>query len=143
MDLQRETRRLALSTLKANAALTAIVPASSIYSQHVKDAPAWPFIKFGPTQELPLRASCLNGADISFSVHCFAKPRLAGAQVVETAEDYASRIGAAICGALDSRQYPFTGGTVRFRLSDRRLMVDGGEASAFHYYAVVNARIMA
>jgi hypothetical protein len=136
--LQREARRAALSTLKANAALTAIVPAARIYSQQVPATPAWPFIKLGPPQSLPVRASCTSGADVSFSVHAFAKGLPS-----ETAEDYAGRIGAAIETAMDSSRAVFTGGTIRFRLSEMQLLVDGGEADAFHYFAVVNARVIA
>lgn len=141
--LQREARRAALSILKANTGLTDIIPAARLYSQRVPAAPAWPFVKMGPTQSLPVRAACTRGADVSFAVHAFAKPRMNGASEVETAEDYASRIGGAIEIALDNSRATFTGGNIRFRLSEMQLLVDGGEADAFHYFAVVTARVIA
>jgi hypothetical protein len=80
---------------------------------------------------------------VSFSIHAFAKPRLNGGVEVETAEDYASRIGAAIEGALDNNRADFPGGTIRFRLNEMQLLQDAGEADSFHYFAVVSARVMA
>lgn len=142
-SLQREARRAALSILKANAGLTAIVPAARIYSQRVPAVPVWPFIKQGPTQSLPVRASCTRGAVVAFTIHAFAKPRLSGTSEVETAEDYASRIGGAIETALDGTRTTFTGGTIRFRLTEMQLLQDAGEADSYHYFAVVSARVMA
>lgn len=141
--LQREARRAALSILKADAGLIAIVPAARIYSQRVPSLPTWPFIKQGPTQSLPIKASCTRGATVSFSVHAFAKPRLSNGSEVETAEDYASRIGAGIESALDNARATFTGGTIRFTISEMQLLQDAGEADSYHYFAVVSARVIA
>lgn len=138
MDLLREARRAALSTLKANAALTAIVPASRLYSQRVPTLPDWPFVKFGPSQGLPIRAACTRGGNVSFSVHAFAK-----ALPDETAEDYAGRIGAHVRAALNESRSTFPGGTIRFRVTEEQLLQDGAEVDAFHYFAVVTARIIA
>ena len=138
IDLQREVRRAALSILKGDSELTAIVPVSRIYSQSVPALLTWPFIKFGPPQGLPIRAACTNGEVVSFSVHAFAK-RIA----TETAEDYASRIGAHIKASLDKNSLIFVGGTIRFRVSEIQLLVDGAEADSFHYYCVVSARVIA
>ena len=138
MDMPREARRAALSTLKANADLIAIVPAARIYSQRVPTAPVWPFIKFGPVQGLPIKAACTRGSVISFSVHAFAK-----ALANETAEDYAGRIGAHVKAALDGSRATFTGGTVRYTVAEEQLLLDGAEADAFHYFAVVSARVIA
>lgn len=137
-SLQREARRAALSILKSNAALTAIVPSARIYSQRVPAVPTWPFIKQGPTQSLPVRASCTRGAVVSFSIHAFAR-----SEGGETAEDYASRIGGAIEAALDNNRAAFSGGTIRFRLNEMQLLQDAGEADSFHYFAVVSARVIA
>ena len=142
-SLQREARRAALSILKTNGTLTGIVPAAQIHSQRVPAVPVWPFIKQGPTQSLPLRASSTRGAVVAFTVHAFAKPRMSGPTELETAEDYASRIGGAIETALDGTRATFSGGTIRFRLAEMQLLQDAGEADSYHYFAVVNARIMA
>ncbi|MDZ7906372.1 MAG: hypothetical protein U5N55_11780 [Cypionkella sp.] len=65
------------------------------------------------------------------------------AAMVETAEDYASRIGAAIEQALDINRATFADGSIRFLLNESKLFIDGAEADAFHYYAVANARVIA
>ena len=138
MDLPREARRAALSTLKADTDLIAIVPAARIYSQRVPTAPVWPFIKFGPQQGLPVKAACTRVSVISFSVHAFAK-----ALANETAEDYAGRIGAHVKAALEGSRATFTGGTVRYTVAEEQLLLDAGEADSFHYFAVVSARVIA
>lgn len=89
-------------------------------------------------QSLPIRAACTNGATVSFSIHAFAKSLPA-----ETAEDYASRIGAAIEVALDSAARDIAGGRIRFRINEMQLLQDGAEVDAFHYFAVVTARVIA
>lgn len=137
-DLLREARRAALSTLKGNTALTDIVPASRLYSQRVPSLPDWPFVKFGPSQGLPIRAACTRGGTVSFSVHAFAKTL-----PTETAEDYAGRIGAHVKAALNESRSIFAGGTIRFRINEEQLLQDAGEADSYHYFAVVSARVIA
>lgn len=141
--LQRLVRRATLSALKANAPLTAIVPATRIYGQSVPDAATWPFVRLGGPQTLPLRGTCLSGAGVvTFDVHAFAKPRLDGAgNIAETAEDYAGRIGAAIEAALDRQRLPLEAhGFAALRLTEMRLLQDADEADAYHYFAQISAR---
>lgn len=141
--IQRTVRRAVLARLKADAGLTALVPAASIYPQAVPDEPAWPFVKLGPTGTLRLRAACVNGGTVRVDVHAFARARESGGAVVETAEDHASRIGAAIEAALaDNRITLETGAIARVRLSDYQLMQDE-EPDAFHWFAQLNARVLA
>lgn len=141
--LQRLVRRAALARLKADTGLTALVPAASIYSQAVPNEPTWPFIKLGRIGTLRLRASCVNGGLVSCDVHAFARAREASGRVVETAEDHASSIGAAIEGALaDNRMTLDTGEILQIELSDLNLMPDA-EPDAFHWFAQLNARVLA
>lgn len=147
-DFQRLVRRDVLAKLKGNSALIAIVPAASIYGQAPAAEPVWPFIKLGPIQELPRRASCLNGADVNFGIHAFSRGRWTAPvpprQLLEIAEDHASRIGTAIKATLDRGASDLPGvGRVRYLLADRNLMVDAGEPDAFHWYATVQARVIA
>jgi len=141
--LQRLVRRAVLARLKASAPLTALVPAGSIYPQAVPSEPAWPFIKLGPTGTLRLRATGVNGGLVSVDVHAFARARVSGGQVVETAEDHASRIGAVIEAALADNRITLEGGaTANIELGDIRLMQDA-EPDAFHWFAQLNARVLA
>jgi hypothetical protein len=146
--LQRLVRRAALARLKADAGVTGLVPAASIYPQAVPasagaDGPAWPFIKLGPTGTLRLRAACVRGGQVTVDVHAFARARMSGGVEAETAEDHASRIGAAIEVLLDGVNIPLEAGAkAKLELSDIRLMQDG-EPDAFHWFAQINARVLA
>ncbi|MXP42986.1 DUF3168 domain-containing protein [Allopontixanthobacter sediminis] len=141
--MQRNLRRALLAKLKADADLIALVPAASVYPQAVPGEKAWPFIKLGPPVTIPFRASCVRGSQISVDVHAFARARIVSGQEVETAEDHASRIGAAIEAAIDcSRLTLADGALARIKLTDIRLLQDE-EPDAFHYFAQVNARVLA
>lgn len=136
--LQRQVRRAVLSRAKSDGALIAIVPAARIFSQAVPIEPGWPFIKLGPSQTFPRKAACINGGDVTMDVHAFAR-----GSASETAEDHASRIGAAIETALANNWLDLEGGgRARIRLSDIRLLQDD-EPDAFHWLAQVNARVLA
>lgn len=141
--LQRLVRRAVLTRLKADTALTALVPTGSIYPQAVPSEPTWPFVKLGPLGTLRLRAACVRGGTVTVDVHAFARSRASGGQVVETAEDHASRIGAEIERLLDGVNIGLEGGAkAKLDLSDIRLLQDG-EPDAFHWFAQLNARVLA
>lgn len=145
--LQRVARRAILARLKAHAGLTALVPPSSIFGQTVPADRAWPFIKLGPPQTLPITAACLNGGAVAIPADGFAKNLMSGQRIIETAEDHAGRIGGEFEAALHLKGETVTvdGAPVRLRyaLTDIRLFVDGGEPGAFHYSALINARVIA
>ena len=145
--LQRIARRAILARLKASNALRPLVPAGAIYGQTVPAGPSWPFIKLGVPQTIPLTATCLNGAIITIPVDAFARQREQGGLIVETAEDHASRIGAAIERALHLRGEDVTadGQPVRlsYAMTDMRLFPDGDEADAFHYSGLIRAKVHA
>lgn len=145
--LIRVTRRAILTRLKAHAGLTALVPAADIHPQATLSGPTWPFVKTGAPTWLPLKASCLDGAIVTIPVHAFARERKSGSQVVETAEDHASRIGEQIERALDEKADEVTIGTeavrLRYRITDQQLLVDAADSAAFHWFAGVQARVVA
>jgi hypothetical protein len=70
-----EAARLAImAALKADAALTAIVPAARIYPARTPANLVWPFIKLGAPSDLPLRLSGPYGSQtIIGTVHVFTK----------------------------------------------------------------------
>ncbi|UAB76960.1 DUF3168 domain-containing protein [Erythrobacter sp. SCSIO 43205] len=143
VGIERLVRRAALAKLKNDAGVTDLVSAASIYPQAVPNEPTWPFIKLGPTGTLRLRAAKVNGGTVSLDVHAFARDRQVDGQTVETAEDHASRIGAAIETALADNHLTLDGGEdARIELSDIRLMQDQ-EPDAFHWFAQLNARVLA
>lgn len=147
MGIQRHVRRAVLARLKGGAVLTDLIPAARIYGQTVPATPAWPFVKTGVPQSLPIRATCLVGAVVTMPIDAFAGPRKQGAVTLETAEDHAGRIGEAIETLLhlqgetiDVNGQP---ARLRYTLSDMRLFLDGAEVDAFHYSALLRARVVA
>jgi hypothetical protein len=139
IDSTREVRRAILALLKNDATVLAILPKARIYSQAGATNPTWPFITYGSPSIVPLRASCLDGGELVVAFHGFAKQRKTGNTVAETAEDHASRLGAAIARALDGKVPTIAGGVAKIRWTGSQLLVDGGEADAFH--TVQNFRI--
>ncbi len=138
--LQRPVRRAVLARLKANAGLTALVPAVSINPAGV---PVWPFVKLMNPVTQRLRAAGVNGGLVTFDIHAFARARLSGGAEVETAEDHAGRIGGAIEAALADARFTFdTDKIVHIEISDMRLLEDE-EPDAYHWFAQVNCRVLA
>lgn len=138
--LQRLVRRAILPVLKTDSALTALVPSDSI---NPSGTPTWPFIILRSPVTQRLKAACVNGGQGSWDIHAFAGPRKSGTTVLETAEDHAGRIGAAIETALADQWLDLPDGAkVRIRLSDIRLLQDGDE-NAYHWFAQINWRALA
>ena len=142
MDALLPIRRAMLSTAKANAALTALVPAARIFSQAAPQRnPTWPFVIYGSPTGIPIRAACVDGLEVTVAMHSFAKARDVSGAVVETAEDHASRIGAAVVGALHGKRPTLpNGGYLRILFTSSQLLIDGGEVGAFHHVANFRVR---
>jgi hypothetical protein len=142
MDALLPARRAILATMKANVALITLVPAARIYPQASPvPTPTWPFIIYGSPSGLPIRAACVNGTEVTVAIHSFAKARMQGTVVVETAEDHASRIGAAVVASLDGRRPNLpNGGYLSILSTGSQLLIDGGEADAFHHVANFRCR---
>ncbi len=126
-------RRGILIIAKADAALIAIVPKKDIYPQTVAADHGWPFIRSGSPSVLPVRAACVDGGEWTVAMHGFAKDRksVSGA-VLETAEDYAGRIGSALASALDRKTITLANGRASIRWTGGQLLMDPDEPGAFH-----------
>jgi hypothetical protein len=138
IDSTLPVRRGIITVLGADAAVTAIVPAARIFPMTAK-SPGWPFIIYGSSSTVPIRATCIDGCEITVALHGFAKPRYAGDVMIETAEDHAARLSAAIAAAVDGQRLTIPGGNAGVRHTGSQLLVDGAEADAFH--CVVNLRV--
>jgi hypothetical protein len=125
-------RRGTLTIAKADAGLTAIIPAARIYPQTTPGKPKFPFVRSGAPSSVPLRASCVDGGEWTFAMHGFAKDRLVASQVVETAEDYAGRIGSALAAALDGKVITLPNGRARILWTGSQLLTDPEEPGCFH-----------
>jgi hypothetical protein len=139
IDSTIAVRRAILPLLKNDARTKTIVPASRWYAM-TASSPDWPFGLYGASSPLPLRGACLDGAELITSVHGFAKARYNGAgAMIETAEDHCGRLSAAIAAVLDGRRVELPRGHATIRWTGSQLLVDSGEADAFH--CVVNLRV--
>lgn len=140
VSLQRTVRRALVARLKADSGVIGLVPASSI---HARVKVPWPLIKLSSPVTQRLRASCVNGAFVTWDIHAFAGPKKSGDQVVMYAEDHASEIGGAIEVCLADNRIDLEGGPrAKIQLSDIRLLEDGDQDS-YHWFAQVNARVLA
>ena len=146
IGLQRHLRRTVLARMKG-AAVSNLVPATSLYSQTLPAKVPWPFVKLGRPQVRLLTATCLNGAQIGLPIDAFARERVEGGAVVETAEDYASRIGEWIetLFHLRGQDLVIAGQPLRisYRLGDIGLVPDQQDAEAFHWSGLITARLLA
>ena len=132
-------RHAVLIRLAADERVGAPVPKGSIYSQRPPKEPVWPFTRYEPVIGMPVRATC-DGHRITIRLHGFAKPRLEGESIVETAEDVGCPLGASIVAALDGRRLALLGGHAAIRWVDGRLIGDSDEADAFHTIQTFRAR---
>jgi Protein of unknown function (DUF3168) len=138
IDSILQARRAIMGQMAADTDLTGLVPEAQHYPM-TASKPTWPFILYGSPSTVPIRATCLDGSEITVAIHGFTKPRYAGDVMIETAEDHAARIGQAIAAALDGRHLTLPNGYARVLHTGSQLLVDGGEADAFH--CVINFRV--
>lgn len=140
IDSTIAVRRAILPLLKNDARTNGIVPATRWYPMVAPATPTWPFGLYGASSPAPLRASCLDGAEIIVAVHGFAKARLnSSGAMLETTEDHCGRLSAAIATVLDGRRLDIAGGHASVRWTGSQLLIDQGEADSFH--CVVNLRV--
>lgn len=126
--------------MKADADLTAVVGADSIYPQSTPAMPTFPFIKYGAPSALPRKASCVDGVSLIVAIHSFSKGRVSGTQPVESAEDHAARISATVASVLDGRRLDLGEGVIaKVRWTGSQLLADPEESSSYH--GVANFRV--
>lgn len=123
-DASLAVRRAVIALLRADATLTALVPAVRIYPPETPAIVTWPFIRYGAATYLPERASCMDGARVIVSVHSFAKG---------PGEDQASKIAARVATALDDAVLTLeTGDEATITVTGGQTLRDTDEASAWH-----------
>lgn len=126
-------RRAILTHLKADAAVTALVPAASIYPPRRPKESGWPFVAFDHINRAPFRASCLNGATMRCQLTAFAKGD----------GEAAANISGAIVDSLDGAVLQLEGGgTAHVRFLEDNVLQDGDEASAWRAPARFEATVV-
>lgn len=145
-DSSLPVRKAVLQMLKANATLTAMVPAGRIYPATVISNPTWPFLMYEPRVAVPIRASCIDGITLPFTISVYAKPRENGSgNILESAEDFVARIAAAVSAALDGRGATLATSyeaQARFRWLNSESSFVGAETNARRVLVNFNARVI-
>jgi len=140
-DSSLAVRNAMLALAKADAALVALVPKASIYTQWTAAVPPYPFIRSGPPSGVPIRGSCLDGLDITLAWHAFSNGvRNTAGTITLPAEDHAGQIGAALAKALDGKVAVIPGGKVKIRWTGSQLLQDPEESQVFHSIQSFRAR---
>lgn len=128
-DTSLQLRQAVITELRADDTLTAIGEppiAARIYGMRTPSTLTWPFTRYGAPSAVPLRAQCLNGAVISFTVHSFSKGQF---------EDECADMNSAIVAALDHRSLELDAdydAMAHIRWVGSQIIPDAAEASAWH-----------
>ena len=72
-DLTFQVREAVVAFLRAQASLTALLPAGRIYGQMQPPNAVYPFIRFGSPDADPLEYSCMNGCTVTADLHVFSE----------------------------------------------------------------------
>lgn len=122
-DATRAVRRAVLTQLKADAAVTALIPAARIFPPKRPAKPERPFAGYTNVIATPLRATCLDGQTVRFRVQAFD-----GSSADDTASNMADAIAASLDGAVLALE---GGGKAHVQLLDTIVGQDGNEASSW------------
>lgn len=126
IDFSRQLKAAIVDHLAADAGVTGLVPADSIYAMTPPAKPRWPFIRYGSPITSPYEASCWNGSSTRVTLHAFAETTNSYA-----GEDRAHDIAAAITASL---QYfgPDDFGVVECEWLQTRCISEDHEADRWH-----------
>jgi hypothetical protein len=123
------TRQKVIAALKADATLTAIVPAARIYPQKTPDQPTFPFIRMGALSFQPLRGDGGAGGQATGAVHCFTK---ASASTPD-AEAQAASIQRRMAEVIDAiNDMDVNNLQLSIHVTGGQLLMDAAEADCFH-----------
>jgi hypothetical protein len=124
-------RQTILAALKADSAVTAMVPKASIYPAKTPNNPGKPFIRYGSASVQPQRASCWAGGDVSGAVHLF----VGQSGAIHDPEAFAGDALDAIAEALDAIE--------DCHVERTQLLPDAEEPDIMHGIAFFTVKAMA
>lgn len=133
----RYVKRAGITALKQHAPLVALVPATRVYPLQRPAQPVWPFVAWGAPITEPFEASCLDGAQITFAVHCFAETT-----ATQGGEDIADEICSAIVGALAGASLALDEGVALFTVTGVQVIQDDRDANSFHGFVSFRATVV-
>lgn len=121
-----------VARLRSYSAVTAIVgsgAASKVFDAVPPNADK-PYVNLGTPQVLPDKASCIDGAEVSYPVHGWSK----GPKSVEIKE-----LGAAVVGALDEYEMTVSGHRIVVFELEQLQYLDDPDGITKHFVAVFRA----
>lgn len=133
-------RKGVVAHLKDHAGVTALVPAERIFGEQPPALPAWPFIRCGFMQMLPVRLDCYLGGEYPFTLHAFSKANGTDEILAIRAALIDALDGASI--ALDSDINTGLAAVCLCRHDLSNLIPDGDEAGAYHDIHNFTVRVM-
>ena len=92
-DTSLPLRQAIVATLRGDADLTALVPVARNYGMRSPPEPLYPFTRYGSPDAQPMKAQCMDGASVGFTIHSFSAADF---------EDECASINAALATALDN-----------------------------------------
>jgi len=95
VDLSLSLRQGVVSYLRAHAGVGLLVPSEQIYGERPPSDHSWPYVRYGWDTVVPFSAQCVDGGEITFSIHTFAQG---------SSSDVIKVINAAIVAALDDAE---------------------------------------
>lgn len=116
------------AALKGNGAVSAIV-SGRVYDAVPTDAPK-PYINLGQPQVIPAKATCIDGAEVSYPVHGWAS----GPQSVQI-----KQLGAAVVAALDEIELTVSGHRLVVFELEQIQYLDDPDGITKHFVAVFRA----
>lgn len=125
-DLSLALRQAVIQTLRSDADLTALVPATRNYGMRSPATLAWPFTRYGSPDALPFKGQCLDGATVAFAIHSFSKQEF---------EDECANINAAVASSLDELTVALDaagGAKAHIAWRGSQIIPDAAEADAWH-----------
>lgn len=125
-DTSLPLRQAIVSTLRNDVDLIDIVPAERNYGMRSPPEPTYPFTRYGSPDALPLKAQCMDGATVGFTVHSFSQGDF---------EDECASINAAAAAALDDVTLELEAGfhaVAHIRWLGSQIVPDPSEASVWH-----------
>jgi hypothetical protein len=117
-----------VARLKANGAVSAIVEGRVFDA--VPTRAAKPYVNLGQPQVIPDKATCVDGAEVSYPVHGWAE----GPQSVEI-----KQLGAAVVAALDEIELTVTGHRLVVFELEQLQYLDDPDGITKHFVAVFRA----
>ena len=119
-------RRAIVAHLRADATVTALIPAARIYGARSPATPVWPFVRYGVSDAVP-------AYEITAPLHVFSKADFT---------DEAVLIADAIGNSLDEQVLGMSDGrNAHLRWAGARVIPDAAEASAFHAIVTIAATV--